>query len=75
MSVTKTSLTVQHVRNWIKLIETVVQEGDSERAHSIEDSLYEMVLREISIGGKKNASRLASAALESKKIEFTRHCS
>ncbi|MFE7799026.1 hypothetical protein [Nocardia sp. NPDC057440] len=46
---------------------------DPEVAHSIEDSLRVAVLQAIAEGAEEPA-RLAAKALESKAIEFERHC-
>lgn len=61
----------------VKSILTSIKEKaighDDEAAHSLEDSLFEAVLREVA-NGNSESQKLAKEALKSLKIEFSRWC-
>lgn len=61
------NLTVDDVRVMVSRLEGM----DSESAHSHEDDIYETVLRAI-VDGHSDPIGLATAALQSKELEFER---
>jgi len=64
-------MTECEIMSRVNKIEAVA--GDDERAHSMEDSLYEDVLRYMATLNHE-CSRLAVAALKTKEIDFERWC-
>lgn len=67
-----THLTVEEVRARIEDIKAVV--ADAERAHSLEDSLYEDILRAIATDRCDDPKGCAAAALSTQDIDFPRWC-
>jgi len=69
-------MTADEIRRRVDLIRAMAEQ-DCEAAHIMEDELHRDVLRYIATKGPPgvDAEGLAQEALESRKIEFTRHCS
>lgn len=67
------TMNVERVRARIADIAKEAKNGDSERAHSREDKLFEDVLQAIA-DGCEAPSVLAREALESIKLDFPRWC-
>lgn len=59
----------------VREIRAVAEKRDYEKAHSLQDELYEDVLLEIARNGspRSRSSLLAQAAVEARKIDFERH--
>lgn len=59
----------------VREIRAVAEKRDHEKAHSLQDELYEDVLLEIARNGspRSRSSLLAQAAVEARKIDFERH--
>lgn len=64
--------TVEDVENMVKVIELI--QGDAESAHSMEDDLYEAVLRYIADGNQQKLQEIAYTALATKELDFDRWC-
>ncbi len=64
--------TIEDIENVVAKITEA--HGDAEVAHSLEDDLYESVLRRIADGPKGTAKELAYAALATKELDFPRWC-
>ena len=67
-------ITVEYVKARVEVIKTTID--DPEAAHELEDSLHEEVLEGIADGSvwAEDAADVASAALETKDLEFSRWC-
>lgn len=65
------AMTIEEVCNIVATIETVAH--DDEKAHGMEDALYEAVLKAIA-DNTPNAALLAHYALKTKDIDFARYC-
>jgi len=65
-------MTINDVKEKVEEIRT--RRYDDEVAHNLEDKLYREVLQEIA-KGTANPNGLASAVLESRKLNFNRRCS
>lgn len=65
-------MTISEVRFRIEQIQKLKGQ-DIEKAHGMEDDLFQDVLRAIAKGSKK-ARALAQEALKSLQIEMSRHC-
>lgn len=68
----KKNMTVEDVQAEVQRIDSI--KWDYEKAHSAEDTLYADVLSEIARRSKGTFGKLAAAALETSKLEFSRHC-
>ena len=64
-------MNLEEVKRTIVLIDSI--QDDYEEAHSIEDELYEAVLKEV-VEGNVEAEEMAREALKTKKIDFPRYC-
>lgn len=64
-------LTVDRVKELVA--EIALCKEDDERAHGLEDALFEAVLEEISTG-TSNAAELAIEVLKTREINFSRWC-
>lgn len=64
-------MTIEEVCYTVATIEAIAH--DYERAHGLEDELYEAVLKAIA-DNAPNAALLAHYALKTKDIEFARYC-
>jgi hypothetical protein len=49
-------------------------QDDDEMAHSMEDALYEDILRAIAAGTAENVAEMAKEALKTKDVAFARWC-
>ena len=47
---------------------------DPEKAHSMEDDLWELVLKTLAIGNTDDPKGICSEALKTKRIDFPRWC-
>ncbi len=65
-------LTVMQVLEQVARIKELVY--DPEIAHGNEDKLWEDVLKEIANGRRGRAQKLASVALKTRQIKFSRWC-
>ena len=54
--------------------EIAEQMDDDERAHGLEDDLYEFVLKTIAQGNTDDSRGLCMEALKTKKMDFERWC-
>jgi hypothetical protein len=66
-------MTVDDVRSLLAEIEIESVRNDDETAHASEDAMRDLVLEAIA-NGAPNAAELASEALRSNTIEFSRWC-
>lgn len=64
-------MTVEEVKKRVEQID--VCSSNYEGAHILEDDLYEKVLQAVAAGAE-NARELATEALKTKTIEFSRWC-
>ena len=69
-------VTISYVRSMLDEIRDAANAGEDDVAHALEDTLHLEVLETVSRGelSKEDASKLASEALESGDIEFSRGC-
>lgn len=59
----------------VRMVEKIrAESGDDERAHSMEDTLYQSVLRCIADGTAENPAECAAEALKAAAISFQRWC-
>ncbi len=65
-------LTVEEVKKYVLEIEN--EAHDDEAAHSLEDRLYERVLKHISLGICQDPVLCCEEALKTQKINFARWC-
>ncbi len=65
-------MTPDQVRSRVRAIEAVA--GDDERAHIMEDELWEDVLTEIAEGKSADDVGCAREALKTKRLDFARYC-
>lgn len=63
-------MTLTYVRDQLRRIEA--SRNDPEVAHSLQDDLFALVLREAAAGAH-NSAALAAEALKAQTIEFPRH--
>lgn len=66
---------VSQIEAKVRDIRASAEKGDYERAHSLQDEMYEEVLLEIARNGspRSRSLQLAKAAVEARKIEFERY--
>ncbi len=68
------TLTIEDIETDVAAIQAAADEGDDEKAHSLENSLFENVLRAIADGSVEDPEDVAQAALASCDIDFARRC-
>lgn len=67
-------MTVDEIRRQVAEIRNAaLVERDDEKAHALEDDLYDEVLQAIA-RGEPNAKELAAEALQTQDLAFARHC-
>lgn len=65
---------IRYIKAKVEIIENLSKTPDPEAAHSVEDDLYERVLRHIAEEGAGNPAAIAKEALRTKDFNFPRWC-
>lgn len=68
-------MTIADALKLVREIERAVANMDDEKAHGLEDDLRERVLESIAANLAEDPRELASVALSTSKLEFSRWCS